>query len=56
MTTTADVERLEALPSPLHDDDDGIAEAVTRDATLDQDPESGITLEQLDEQVARLRV
>jgi len=55
MTPTADVDRLESLPSPLHDDDDGIAEAVARDAALDQDPASGITLEQLDEQVARPR-
>lgn len=55
MPPTADVDRLESLPSPLHDDDDGIAEALARDAALDQDPASGITLEQLDEQVARPR-
>jgi hypothetical protein len=46
---------LESLPSVLQDDDDGIAEALVRDATLDQDPASGIALEQLDEQVARRR-
>lgn len=46
---------LESLPSVLQDDDDGIAEALTRDAALDQDPASGISLEQLDEQVARRR-
>jgi len=46
---------LESLPSVLQDDDDGIAEALTRDAALDQDPASGISREQLDEQVARRR-
>ena len=46
---------LESLPSVLQDDDDGIAEALARDAALDQDPASGISLEQLDEQVARRR-
>jgi hypothetical protein len=46
---------LEPLPSVLQDDDDGIAEALARDATLDQDPAFGISLEQLDEQVARRR-
>jgi hypothetical protein len=46
---------LESLPSVLQDDDDGIAEALARDAILDQDPASGIALEQLDEQVARHR-
>lgn len=46
---------LESLPSVLQDDDDGIAEALARDAALDQDPASGSSLEQLDEQVARRR-
>ena len=46
---------LESLPSVLQDDDDGITEALARDAALDQDPASGISLEQLDEQVARHR-
>ena len=46
---------LESLPSVLQDDDDGIAEALARDATLDRDPAPGISLEQLDEQVARRR-
>lgn len=47
---------LESLPSILQDDDDGIAEALARDATLTLDPASGISLEQLDEQVARRRL
>lgn len=42
---------LESLPSVIQDDDDGTAEALARDAALDQDPASGISLEQLDEQV-----
>jgi hypothetical protein len=46
---------VESLPSVFQDDDDGIAEALTRDAALDQDPASGISLEQLDAQVARRR-
>lgn len=46
---------LESLPAVLLDDDDGIAEALSRDAALDQDPASAISLEQLDEQVARRR-
>ncbi len=46
---------LESLPSVLQDDDDGIAEALARDAALDHDPASGASLEQLDEQVARRR-
>ncbi len=46
---------LESLPAVLFDDDDGIAEALSRDAALDQDPASAISLEQLDEQVARRR-
>jgi hypothetical protein len=37
---------LSSLPGILHDDDDGIAEAMRRDAELDLDPSSGMTLEQ----------
>ena len=46
---------LESLPPVLHDDDDGIAEALLRDAELDAHPEAGISLEQLDQQIARRR-
>jgi len=46
---------LESLPSVLQDTDDGIAEALSRDAALDQDPASGMSLAELDEQVARRR-
>ena len=57
MTTIADVEKLalESLPSVLQDDDDGLAEALTRDAALDQDPASGISMKQLDERVTGRR-
>ena len=46
---------LESLPPVLHDDDDGIAEALLRDAELDAHPEAEISLEQLDQQIARRR-
>jgi putative addiction module component (TIGR02574 family) len=44
---------LQSLPSVLHDDDEGIAEALRRDAELDANPSSGISLKQLDEQIER---
>ena len=37
---------LESLPAVLHDEDDGVAEAIRRDAELDQDPEAGMTLQE----------
>lgn len=46
---------LDSLPPVLHDEDGGIAEALARDAALDRDPSSGISLEQLDEMVGRRR-
>ena len=42
---------LRSLPSVLEDDDEGVAEALRRDAELDANPGIGITLEQLDQQV-----
>ena len=42
---------LRSLPPVLHDEDEGIAEALRRDAELDASPELGITLEQLDQQI-----
>ena len=47
---------LRSLPSVLDDDDEGIAEALRRDAELDANPDIGLTLEQLDRQVAARRV
>jgi putative addiction module component (TIGR02574 family) len=46
---------LGSLPAVLHDEDEGIAEALRRDAELDANPSAGLTLEQLDQQIARRR-
>ena len=46
---------LRSLPSVLEDDDEGVAEALRRDAELDANPGIGITLEQLDQQVSARR-
>ena len=46
---------LGSLPSVLHDEDEGIAEALRRDAELDANPMLGISLEQLDQQIERRR-
>jgi hypothetical protein len=42
---------LRSLPSVLEDEDEGIAEALRRDAELEASPDIGLTLEQLDQQV-----
>ena len=46
---------LGSLPPILHDEDEGIAEALRRDAELQANPSAGLTLEQLDQQIARRR-
>ncbi len=46
---------LRSLPSVLHDEDEGIAEALRRDVELEANPELGITLEQLDKQISSRR-
>jgi hypothetical protein len=46
---------LQSLPSVLHDEDEGIAEALRRDAELDANPSSSISLKQLEEQIERRR-
>ena len=46
---------LGSLPPVLHDEDEGIAEALRRDAEFDANPEMGITLEQLDQQISARR-
>ena len=46
---------LRSLPSLLHDEDEGIAEALRRDAEFDANPDLGITLEQLDQQISARR-
>lgn len=47
---------LESLPPELHDDDDGLAEAVRRDGDMDTNPAIGLTFEELDRQIASRRV
>jgi hypothetical protein len=42
---------LESLSPVLSDEDDGVAEALRRDAELDADPDAGLSLAQLDEQI-----
>jgi putative addiction module component (TIGR02574 family) len=46
---------LGSLPSVLHDEDEGVAEALRRDAELGEDASSAISLEQLDERIAHRR-
>lgn len=46
---------LESLPPVLHDIDEGIAEALRRDAELDASPSSSMSLKQLDERIQRRR-
>lgn len=44
---------LGSLPSVLHDEDEGIAEALRRDAELDASLSLGLAQEQLDQQIER---
>ena len=46
---------LRSLSPVLQDEDEGIAEAFLRDADLDTNPELGMSLEQLDQQIERRR-
>jgi putative addiction module component, TIGR02574 family len=46
---------LGSLPPVLHDEDEGIAEALRRDADLEANPSGGLTLEQLDQQIHHRR-
>jgi hypothetical protein len=46
---------LGSLPSVLYDEDEGIAEALRRDAELDANPSSGVSLKQLNGQIERRR-
>ena len=46
---------LGSLPSVLHDEDEGIAEALRRDADLEANPSGGLTQEQLDQQIHHRR-
>jgi Putative addiction module component len=42
---------LESLPGVLSDEDEGIAEALRRDAELDANPHQAISLNSLDDQI-----
>jgi Putative addiction module component len=42
---------LESLPGVLSDEDEGIAEALRRDAELDANPHEAISLNSLDDQI-----
>jgi hypothetical protein len=44
---------LGSLPSVLHDEDEGIAEALRRDAESKATPSFGMSLEELDQQIER---
>ena len=44
---------LDSLPGVLSDQDEGIAEALRRDAELDGDPAAGLSLSQLDADIQR---
>jgi hypothetical protein len=46
---------LESLPPVLYDVDEGITEALRRDAELDVRPSLSMSLKQLDEQIRRRR-
>lgn len=46
---------LRSLPPVLQDEDEGIAEALRRDADFEIDPGVGLSMEQLDQQIARRR-
>jgi putative addiction module component (TIGR02574 family) len=44
---------LGSLPPVLHDEDEGIAEALRRDAELEANPTVGLSLDQLDQRIKR---
>ena len=44
---------LHSLPAILHDDDQGIAEAMRRDAELDRDPSTGLTMQEFRKSLGR---
>lgn len=46
---------LESLPPAMSEPDDGVAEALRRDAELDEQPDSGLSLEEFDAEIRRRR-
>ena len=46
---------LGSLPSVLHDEDEGVAEALRRDAEFEVNPSLGMSLEELNQRIERRR-
>ena len=46
---------LDSLPGVLSDEDEGVAEALRRDAEIERDPKQTVTLAQLDSQIQSRR-
>ena len=46
---------LRSLPPVAFDDDEGVADALRRDAELDADPAQGMTLREMDSHIQRRR-
>ena len=46
---------LGSLPSVLHDEDEGVAEALRRDAEFEANPSHGMTLAELDRRIESSR-
>lgn len=46
---------LESLSPVLHDDDEGIEEALRRDRDLDENPSSAMSMSELDQKIAARR-
>ena len=44
---------LSSLPAVLQDDDEGLAEALRRDAELDADPSMGMTMDEFKSAIGR---
>lgn len=44
---------LNSLPAVLQDDDEGLAEALRRDAELDADPSMGMTMDEFKSAIGR---
>lgn len=46
---------LDSLPAVLSDEDEGVAEALRRDAEMNENPDQAISLAQLDSQIQSRR-
>lgn len=46
---------LDSLPGVLSDEDEGVAEALRRDAEMNENPDQAISLAQLDSQIQNRR-